>query len=194
LETVGNTPNLCGSGEPHPTDWVKSELLETMIASVQENQNFLQPLPIGLNRNCWKRQQLLLGRNDDRKNPTDWVKSELLETMLLFSQVFCLSMPYRLQREPIRATRCSFPTDWVKSELLETWAFAVASGIFSKAYRLGQKLKSELRKEIYDFFLNLEMKKKSNNFSLYFSSQQYQRSPWYKEKQKRSRISTELQY
>ena len=37
---------------PNPTDWVKSDLLETSLQS--EWSRGFHPLPIGLNRICWK--------------------------------------------------------------------------------------------------------------------------------------------
>ena len=65
-----------------PTDWVKSDLLETTPRVVR-----------------------LVNCHAD--NPTDWVKSDLLETLPL-------SQGARLWGKTHN------PTDWVKSDLLET--------------------------------------------------------------------------
>ena len=40
---------------PSPTDWVKSELLETPLCLAGKIQAVPESLPIGLNRNYWKR-------------------------------------------------------------------------------------------------------------------------------------------
>ena len=67
-------------GRGKPTDWVKSELLETKTL-VEGRHYRVVFIPIGLNRNYWKRFAVQWAVNVYAPRcPTDWVKSELLET------------------------------------------------------------------------------------------------------------------
>ena len=64
-----------------PTDWVKSELLET-DALVSHRYGMSRPLPIALNRNCCKRLvRCNLDGCGDKKSSSDRIKSELLKTI-----------------------------------------------------------------------------------------------------------------
>ena len=95
-----------GLSDEHPTDWVKSDLLETI--SLELEMSIWDPTD-------WVKSDLLETTSTTRTSaeaeiPTDWVKSDLLET---------IGNHFHRPRGP---------TDWVKSDLLETLKPCLTSG------------------------------------------------------------------
>jgi hypothetical protein len=127
LQTL--TPSA--SPDEQPTDWLKSDLLETLVES--RKSVFSQYcLPIGSNRTYWKPKENSGKREAVLFLPTDWLKSDLLETISsepIATTVFCA---YRLAqiglignflgKPPHALAEDGLPTDWLKSDLLETIA------------------------------------------------------------------------
>ena len=66
--------------------------------AVQLPSSFKKALPIGLNRICWKPKPSLVAVLKSDNAPTDWVKSDLLETLNQLRQAADFPLPIGLNR------------------------------------------------------------------------------------------------